>query len=73
MIEKVYAHIKPGGVFCLQVGSQSYPLAKDGVKIAQQVGFTVEDIRPLGGATSSSLHNNTDDDDENEKIIILRK
>ena len=73
MIEKVYAHIKPGGVFCLQVGSQSYPLAKDGVKIALQVGFTVEDIRPLGGATSSSLHNNTDDDEENEKIIILRK
>lgn len=73
MIEKVYAHIKPGGVFCLQVGSQSYPLAKDGVKIAQQVGFSVEDIRPLGGATSSSLHNNTDDDEENEKIIILRK
>lgn len=73
MIEKVYAHIKPGGVFCLQVGSQSYPLAKDGVKISQEVGFTVEDIRPLGGATSSSLHNNTDDDEENEKIIILRK
>ena len=73
MIEKVYAHIKPGGVFCLQVGSQSYPLAKDGIKIAQSIGFTVEDVRPLGGATSSSLHGNSDEDEENEKIIILRK
>lgn len=73
MIEKVYAHIKPGGVFCLQVGSQSYPLLRDGISIAEDVGFSVEDIRPLGGSTASSLHANTNEDEDNEKIIILRK
>lgn len=73
MIEKVYQHLKPGGVFCLQVGSQSYPLLKVGVSIAKEIGFAVEDIRPLGGGTNSSLHNNTDEDEENEKIIILKK
>lgn len=73
MIEKVYAHIKQGGVFCLQVGSQSYPLAKDGINIAQSVGFTLEDVRPLGGSTASGLHDNSNEDEENEKIIILRK
>lgn len=73
MIEKVYQHLKPGGVFCLQVGSQSYPLLKVGMSIAKEIGFAVEDIRPLGGGTNSSLHGNTDEDEENEKIIILKK
>ena len=73
LIEKTYNALKHGAVFCLQVGSQSYPLLKDGIAIAESIGFYVEDIRPLGGMTSSSLHNNTDEDEENEKIIILRK
>lgn len=73
MIKKVYQHLRKDGVFCLQVGSQSYPLLRDGIDIAKKVGFDVEDIRPLGGGTSSSLHGNTDDEKENEKIIILRK
>ena len=73
LIEKTFRALRNGGVFILQVGSQSYPLRKDGEKIAKEIGFTVEDVRPLGGQTNSSLHGNTDDDYENEKIIILRK
>ena len=73
MIHKVYQHLKPGGVFCLQVGSQSYPLLKDGMRLAKQAGFVVEAVRPLGGSTASNLHGNTAEDLDNEQIIILRK
>ena len=73
LIEKTYEALKPGAVFCLQVGSQSYPLLDDGKALAIAAGFVVEDVRPLGGGTSSALHDNDDEDDNNEKIIILRK
>ena len=73
LIERTYNALKRGGVFILQVGSQTYPLLKDGIAIAESIGFFVEDIRPLGGGTSSALHKNTDDDEDNEKIIVLRK
>jgi hypothetical protein len=73
LIKKTYDHIRKGGVFCLQVGSQTYPILDRGKKIAQEVGFKVEDIRPFGGSTSSKLHSQTDESEDNEKIIILRK
>lgn len=73
LIEKTYKALKGGGVFVLQVGSKSYPLLKDGTRIAEEVGFTVEDVRPFGGGTNSGLHRNDDEDIENEKVIILRK
>ena len=73
LISKTFAALKDGGVFCLQVGSQSYPLLDDGKRIAQEVGFIVEDVRPLGGGTHSALHGNDDETEENEKILILRK
>lgn len=73
LIERTYNALKRGGVFILQVGSQTYPLLKDGIAIAESIGFFVEDIRPLGGGTSSALHKNTDEDEDNEKIIVLRK
>ena len=73
LIEKTFNALRNGGVFILQVGSQSYPLRQDGEKIAKEIGFTVEDVRPLGGQTNSPMNGNTDDDYENEKIIILRK
>lgn len=73
LISKTHDALRPGGVFVLQVGGQSYPLIEDGKRIAEEVGFTVEDVRPLGGGTKSALHNRTDDDEDNEKVIILRK
>lgn len=73
LIAKTYNALRPGGVFVLQVGGQSYPLIEEGKRIAEEVGFAVEDVRPLGGGTKSALHNRTDEDEDNEKIIILRK
>ena len=73
LIRKTHAALKAGGVFVLQVGSKTYPLLKDGTRIAEAVGFKVEDVRPFGGGTSSALHGNDDNDLDNEKIIILRK
>ena len=73
LIRKTHDALKPGGVFVLQVGSQTYPILDEVKRISPAAGFTVEDIRPLGGGTSSALHNNTDEDEENEKIVILRK
>ena len=73
LIAKVYDYLRDGGTFILQVGSQKYPLLEDGKKIASEVGFSIIDIRPLGGGTSSALHGNTDEDEENEKIMILKK
>lgn len=72
LIEKTYAYLKKGGVFCLQVGSQSYPLHNKALDYANACGFTVVETRPFGGATTSSLHGNKADND-NEVIIILRK
>lgn len=72
LIEKTYAYLKKGGVFCLQVGSQSYPLHNKALDYANACGFTVVETRPFGGATTSPLHGNEADND-NEVIIILRK
>lgn len=70
---KTFAALKAGGVFILNVGSQTYPLLEDGKDIATKVGFILEEVRPLGGQTASGLYGNTDEDEANEKIMILRK
>ena len=70
LIEKSYAALKEGGFFCLQVGSQTYPLEKDGVALAKKAGFIVEEIRKFGGGTQSLQHR---EEEDNEVIIILRK
>lgn len=75
LIAKTYYALRPGGVFVLNVGSQTYPLKKDGIIIAESCGFVVEEIRPFGRGTNSGLRkkNGSDDSENNEKIIILRK
>ena len=54
----------------LQVGSQSYPLEKDGKEIAKEVGFVVEETRPFTTRTNNNLHKTKQD---GEVLIILRK
>ena len=69
LIAKVYNALKVGCVFCLQVGSQFYPLLEDGKKIAESVGFAVEDVRE-----TDILNNQANTEQEKaELIIILRK
>lgn len=72
LISKTYKALKDGGIFCLQVGSQSYPLKEDGIAIAEQVGFKVVEVRPMGGSTNSGLKTKKDSD-KGEVIIILKK
>ena len=48
LIAKTFSALKPGGVFVLQVGSQSYPLLADGKRIAKAHGFIVGDVLESG-------------------------
>ena len=69
---KTYGALRPGGHFCLQVGSQSCPLRDDALRIAPEVGFSLVEERPLNGGTISSLHNQAGKE-TNEMILIFRK
>ena len=69
LIQKTFDALKDGGVFCLQVGSQRYPLLTDGTEIAKEVGFEVLEVRP-----TDMVNNQTKTDEEKgEVVIILRK
>lgn len=69
LIKQTYDALKKDAVFALQVGSQRYPLRDDGIKIAESIGFTVEEIR------GTDITNNFNEKDEShaEVIIVLRK
>ena len=74
LIERTFVALRGGGVFCLQVGSQFYPLQNIGKEIAESVGFVVESVEPLvnkiNGGLSASAH---PESEKGEKIITLRK
>lgn len=69
LIEKVYHALVDGGVFCLQVGSQRYPLLEDGKAIAEKIGFNVDDVRATD-MTNSFCGTETE---RGEVVIVLRK
>lgn len=69
LVEKVYNALIDGGVFCLQVGSQRYPLLEDGKAIAEKVGFIVADVRATD-MTNSFCGTETE---RGEIVIVLRK
>ena len=69
LIKKTFDALKAGGTFCLQVGSQRYPLLDDGKAIAQEIGFAVLEVRQ-----TDMVNNQTKTDEEKgEVVIILRK
>lgn len=69
LIQKTFDALKAGGIFCLQVGSQRYPLLTDGTEIAKEAGFEVLEVRP-----TEMVNNQTKtDEDKGEVVIILRK
>ena len=70
LIRKTYSALRQGGVFCLQVGSQKYPLKDDGIRIAQEVGFTAEVIE-TNFLKQSALHNT--EEDKSEVLLLLQK
>ena len=69
MIHKVFLALKENAYFCLQVGSQRYPLLEDGKKIATDVGFTFVDVR---SADMKNNFNKTEEQD-GEVVIVLHK
>ena len=71
LIERTHRFLRPGGVFALQVGGQSYPLIEDGISIAKTVGFSVEQRVPEGLLVDSSLHGT--EEAKRETLLILRK
>ena len=71
LIVNTYKALREGGVFVLQVGSQSYPLEKDGKRIAEEAGFVCEDVRSMVGKTNNLLHKTKKEN--GEVLIILRK
>lgn len=69
LIQKVFDALKHNAYFCLQVGSQRYPLLEDGKKIATEVGFTFVDVR---SADMKNNFNKTEEQD-GEVVIVLHK
>ena len=69
LIQKVFDALKHNAYFCLQVGSQRYPLLEDGKKIATEVGFSFVDVR------SADMKNNFNKTEEQngEVVIVLHK
>jgi tRNA1(Val) A37 N6-methylase TrmN6 len=69
LIEKTYNALKKKGIFCLQVGSQKYPLKQDGIYLAKKTGFKLLKVEHTG--MINTLHKTSDDRGEN--MIILEK
>jgi len=69
MIKIVYDALKSKSYFALQVGSQVYPLEKDGITIAKKIGFKHIETR------STEMRNNFNRTDEQlgEVVVILFK
>jgi tRNA1(Val) A37 N6-methylase TrmN6 len=68
LIQKTFDALKAGGVFCLQVGSQRYPLLMDGTTIAKEIGFEVLEVRP-----TEMVNNQTKTDEEKGEVVIILK
>jgi tRNA1(Val) A37 N6-methylase TrmN6 len=68
LIAKTHSMLRKSGVFCLQVGSQKYPLTDDGKQIARDVGFEYVETRSTG-----MLNMQTQTDDERAEIVLVLK
>lgn len=73
LILDTMARLKDGCVFALQVGSQSYPLKEDAIKIATQAGYSaiLEDTNVYKKENNGKLHNT--DEDSSECIVLIQK
>lgn len=69
LIKKVFAALKRNTFFCLQIGSQRYPLLEDGKQIAAEIGFEVIEVRP----TDMKNNYNKTEEERGEVVIVLHK
>ena len=68
LIKNVYESLKNNSYFALQVGSQVYPLAEDGKKIAKKVGFEFVEMR------DTCMKNNFNEtEEENGEVVLIFK
>ena len=70
LIKKVYNLLKNDCYFCLQVGSQFYPLEKDAISLANKIGFKYIETRSTS-MTSVKDHGIAKED--GEVLIVLMK
>jgi hypothetical protein len=69
LIVKTAKALKPGAVFALQIGNQTYPLERTAVAIASACGLAHVETRPTG-----MINNRTKTEEaDGEVIVILRK
>lgn len=69
MMRKVAAHLKPGAVFALQVGSQTYPLAQTAIDNAPACGFELIEKRNAG--MNNTLQQTPEE--KAEAVLILKR
>jgi hypothetical protein len=70
LFEKTYAYLKPGALFALNVGSQSYPLVERGKALAASVGFQF--LHRRGHIVKRNGYHKTDEE-RGESLLIFRK
>ena len=74
LIKKVFFALKKDCYFCIVVGSQKYPLKKDVIKHAKEIGFEIETtINKLTSGQSNSSFSKYDIEEDGETMIVLRK
>ena len=69
LISKTSRALKPGGVFALQVGSQTYPLKEAAIALAPRCGF----VHDVTRHTHMVNNRSGTEPDDGEVVIILRK
>ena len=70
LIEQTMRRLKEGGCFALQVGSQTYPLKNDALRIAHDLGYDAE-VYETKTFTADQLHGTNED--TAECIVLIRK
>jgi hypothetical protein len=69
LIHRAFDWLKPGGTFALQVGSQAYPLLRDGKAIGKRAGFRIGKIR----ATEMANNFQETAEEDGEVVLLLHK
>lgn len=69
LIVKTMSKLKSGCSFILQVGSQTYPLREDAVKIAEAAGYKIDIIGENAVSANNTLHRT--EEERGESLIRI--
>lgn len=69
LLDKTARALKPGGIFCLQVGSMQHPLEARAREIAPRVGFDVLEVRQTEIVNNQAPHQ----EGKGEVVVVLRR